>query len=98
MTFKVLKKEYVEVDVPQADVVKGTVAILTRQLKQNNKNLYKFDCFFEENDRYFGLYELVTSHRSDEKEDVTNLLSQEDKDLLKIVFYLEHPPFKLSHV
>lgn len=98
MTFKVLKKEYVEVDVPQADVVKGTVAILTRQLKQNNKNLYKFDCFFEENDRYFGLYELVTSHRSDEDTDITDILTEDQKELIRVILYLQHPPFELKYV
>lgn len=98
MTFKVVKKEYVEVDVPQADVIKGTISILIGKLKEKNHGLYNYYCFFLKEDRFWGREELVSSHRSDEDTDITDILTEDQKELIRVILYLQHPPFELKYV
>lgn len=98
MRFKVLKKEYVDVDVPEADVVKGTTAILISKLKEKNNKLKNYYCFFLEENRFWGREELVSSHRSDEDTDITDILTEDQKELIKVILYLRNHPFTLEYL
>lgn len=91
MKFKVLKQEYLEVDIHQNDIIDATVALLTKKLKEQNRKLNNYFCFFLKNDRFWGIEEIVTSHRSDEERDITDILTDDQKEMMKVILYLQKP-------
>lgn len=87
MNIKAVHREYLDVEIPADQIIKGAVEILINDvLKKNNSQINDYEYFYKVNDRIFGGYKCY--HGSDIGDDITDKLSYKDKETLEVILFL----------
>lgn len=88
MKFNVIKSEYVDVEVPDNEILEASVKILTNILRKNNNKLNDYDYFYKSDDKIIGVEEGY--HGSESRTDITDKLSDDDKKLMDVIVFLQN--------
>lgn len=88
MKFKVPYTQYIDIDISNKELINGCISLLTARLRHQNNQLSDYEWFYKNELKFFGGYEIATSHRSDVEDDITSKLSANDKELIEVILYL----------